>query len=517
MSLIFRVILLVLTISSLTYALEPAQVLVLANSDIPESIEVAHHYIEAREIPKGNLLTLGLGSKLASDISRENYQAKVALPVLNYLKTRDAQNKIKCIVTTYGIPYRIENVDSSKIDKSLKNKLISRRKEYFDKVRAIYVELLSLNAQHDISKALPKFKTTGELLSKTDAQLKSELKRISRLANNSANKSESRAYSRLYRRFYGYYSWTKVIPKLLDIDGSGDYKKVLDCQLKLKQASVKKISLSEKLDSHYYESIAAVAGEAKSLDLLTMQERSLSGKETLAALDSELSMLKFGDYELYRWQPNELKNRVFWLDVKTIMVSRLDGPTPAIAKALVDKAMRAEKKGLFATAYFDARGYSGNKSKGEFEKYDSSILRAAEHFKKLGWRVEVENTEKLFPANSCPDAGIYCGWYSLKKYIDSFSFVDGAVGYHIASWEAVHLRSTKSGEWVPNLLAKGITATIGAVSEPYLSAFPMPDAFFSNLSSGRQIVEAYYRSNPFNSWQMLLIADPLYRPFSHPQ
>ncbi len=513
MSLIFRTILLILTISSFVYGLEPAEVLVLANSDIPESLEVAHHYIDARKIPQENLLALELGPRLANDISRENYQAKVALPVMNYLKAHDAQGKIKCIVTTYGIPYRIKNIDSGKIDQSLKRKLASRRLEYFNKVKSIYAELVRINPRNSASKELAKFKTTGQLLSKTDAQLKKELKRISSLPNTAVNKSESRAYSRLYRRFYGYYSWTRIIPKLLDVDGSGDYKEVLGHQLKLKQASEKKISLSEKLDSNYYESIAAVAGEAKSLDLLTMQEKRLSGKQTLAALDSELSMLKFGDYELYRWQPNELKDRLFWLDVKTIMVSRLDGPTAVIAKGLVDKAMRAEKKGLSATAYFDARGYSGNKSKGEFEKYDSSILRAAEHFKKLGWRVKVENTEKLFPANSCPDAGIYCGWYSLKKYIDSFSFVDGAVGYHIASWEAVDLRSTESGEWVPNLLAKGITATIGAVSEPYLSAFPMPDAFFSSLCSGKQIVEAYYRSNPYNSWQMLLIADPLYRPF----
>ncbi len=63
------------------------------------------------------------------------------------------------------------------------------------------------------------------------------------------------------------------------------------------------------------------------------------------------------------------------------------------------------------------------------------------------------------------------------------------------------------------MLKHGITATLGAVAEPYLLAFPEPDAFFCELFDGRCLVEAYYRTNPFNSWQLVLIGDPLYTPF----
>ena len=34
------------------------------------------------------------------------------------------------------------------------------------------------------------------------------------------------------------------------------------------------------------------------------------------------------------------------------------------------------------------------------------------------------------------------------------------------------------------------------------------------LSGKFTLVEAYYRSKPFNSWNMLLVGDPLYSPFS---
>ena len=90
------------------------------------------------------------------------------------------------------------------------------------------------------------------------------------------------------------------------------------------------------------------------------------------------------------------------------------------------------------------------------------------------------------------------------------------MGFHIASFEAVSLHDPNSTEWCPALLMHGITATLGPVAEPYLPAFPEPKAFFNELFEGRCLVEAYYRTNPFNSWQMLLLGDPLYRPFRKP-
>jgi uncharacterized protein (TIGR03790 family) len=63
------------------------------------------------------------------------------------------------------------------------------------------------------------------------------------------------------------------------------------------------------------------------------------------------------------------------------------------------------------------------------------------------------------------------------------------------------------------MLRDGITATIGAVAEPYLGAFPPPQEFFRQLLRGQTLAQAYYRTKPYNSWQMLLIGDPLYAPF----
>jgi uncharacterized protein (TIGR03790 family) len=128
--------------------------------------------------------------------------------------------------------------------------------------------------------------------------------------------------------------------------------------------------------------------------------------------------------------------------------------------------------------------------------------------------VREEQTEKLFEPNSCPQTAVYFGWYSLKKYIDSFDFADGAIGVHIASFEAIDLRDPNSTEWVPSMLIHGVTATFGPVAEPYLDAFPNPEAFFLELIEGKCLVEAFYRTLPSCSWQMMLIGDPLYKPFA---
>jgi hypothetical protein len=64
------------------------------------------------------------------------------------------------------------------------------------------------------------------------------------------------------------------------------------------------------------------------------------------------------------------------------------------------------------------------------------------------------------------------------------------------------------------MLEKGAAAVIGPVNEPYVQAFPLPEVFFALLTEGKlTLAECYALSLPFLSWQMVLIGDPLYRPF----
>jgi uncharacterized protein (TIGR03790 family) len=242
---------------------------------------------------------------------------------------------------------------------------------------------------------------------------------------------------------------------------------------------------------------------------------------TGAAVDSELALLMVENYPKVQWLPNPLHLR-FDEDPSmqrfrqaVVMVGRLDGPTPEIARRLVDDALEIEKTGLKGTCYLDARGLKGDGQVGSYAWFDAHLVRLAQMMKEHSrFKVVLDQRPGLFLPGSCPQAALYCGWYSLAKYVASCTWRKGAVAYHVASAEATTLRRPGSQVWCKRMLEEGVAATLGPVSEPYLMAFPLPDDFFPLLMTGKlSLLEVYYRTLPHLSWQMILLGDPLYTPF----
>ncbi len=252
--------------------------------------------------------------------------------------------------------------------------------------------------------------------------------------------------------------------------------------------------------------------------------KSFSWSRELAALDSELALVLASDYELRGWQANPSYlgyrgKKIENMPDISLMVARLDGPTPELVRRIIDDSLAAEEKGLSGTAYFDARWPRPGSDKVKKLKgigfYDNSLYLAADQVKKDG-RLEVVVNEKheLFQPGECPDAALYCGWYRLSHYLDAFDWQPGAIGYHIASNELGTLKNNKSKVWGKMMLEDGAAAVIGPVEEPYVQAFPPPALFFTLLLDGRfTLAECFALSVPFRSWRMVLVGDPLYRPF----
>jgi len=382
------------------FALDPNQILVVANTEQPASVKLARYYCRARGIPSGNVLPVMLGSQLRDSISRADYDKRLAGPIRRTFATRKDLGNIECLVTTYGVPFKVG---------------------------------------------------PREPLGGFDAQLAKLRQTL---------QEEKDAIAQLEQK------------------GETDPRIRQEHQLRVAQ--------------------------------LQMDIDRISGTQTDASVDSELALVLRDTYELYRWQPNLLRTAGPH-PYKTLMVSRLDGPSYDIAKGLVDKAIAAEKTGLSGNACIDSRGLSGQDL---YSRYDQS-LRDLAVLTRLATTLTIqeEQTGDLFQPGSCSQTALYCGWYSVGKYVDAFDFVEGAVGFHIASYEAASLHDPNSTKWCPAMLKDGIAATLGPVNEPYLHAFPDPRAFFGALFDGRCLVEAYYLTQPFNSWQMLLIGDPLYTPF----
>jgi uncharacterized protein (TIGR03790 family) len=245
--------------------------------------------------------------------------------------------------------------------------------------------------------------------------------------------------------------------------------------------------------------------------------KKLRKTDQIAAVDSEIALLSQGDYPLSGWLPNPayigLRGKVTLSKKRLLMVSRLDGPNPAIVKRIINDTLQAEQDGLKGKAILDARWPKpkSGKSLSGYALYDNSIHLTATLLRDK-MPVVLDDRSSLFPVGSRLPAALYCGWYSLAKYVDAFAWQTGSVGYHIASAECTTLKKNGSQVWCKVMLEKGISATIGPVSEPYVQAFPLPNIFFGLLTDGRfTLAEAYTLSLPYLSWQMILIGDPLYR------
>jgi len=242
-------------------------------------------------------------------------------------------------------------------------------------------------------------------------------------------------------------------------------------------------------------------------------------RSTGAAVDSQLTLLPVTEAPV-PWtgpmrNPFSLATNVALMHPTNglFMVTRLDGPTPAMARALVDRAIEAETNGLWGRAYFDLRGLTNGAYKPGDDMMGLSALAASRY----GFETVLDEKPETFSAGfPMSQAALYMGWYdqhvSPLFTHGSVEFMPGAFAYHLYSFSAQTLR-TSNDMWVGQLLARGATCTIGAVEEPYLGGTPDLFAFLSRWLSGWTFGEASMASLGSVSWQMTVVGDPLYRPF----
>lgn len=200
---------------------------------------------------------------------------------------------------------------------------------------------------------------------------------------------------------------------------------------------------------------------------------------------------------------------------RVLMVARLEAPSVDLVLKQIDASIEAEENGLEGVVYLDARKPRPiQAAPGSYDQTEQAINDLAIRLKKFtDLDVRLDTNGELFKKEDCADpCAFYCGWYSVNNFRDIFTFVPGAVAYHIASFEAVSLKTGPS--WCPNLLEHGVAATLGPTFEPYLTSFPATEEFYSLILTGRfTMAECYYYTLPYVSWAQIFVGDPLYTPY----
>ena len=239
-----------------------------------------------------------------------------------------------------------------------------------------------------------------------------------------------------------------------------------------------------------------------------------------ASVDSELAMLPQHAQAPKRF--GIITNPVFrQSDAKQIspangvlMVTRLDGPSAHLAKLLVERAINAEKDGLWGRAYVDLRGISS----GQLKAGDDRLRKVAEIMRRSGFTTVIDEKPETMPVGyPASHIAFYAGWYGINVegvFAESkVEFMPGAIAYHLHSFNGSMIRDAHA-RWIGPFINKGATATFGSVFEPYLELTPDQPLFFSRLiRSGFTFGEAGYAATRALSWQTVFVGDPLYRPF----
>lgn len=206
------------------------------------------------------------------------------------------------------------------------------------------------------------------------------------------------------------------------------------------------------------------------------------------------------------------------------LVSRIDGASADDAIALVERTRRAEAAAatgsLNGIVYVDGnRGDTppaedsafGSYEWGEWNMWGTRYLFEDLDVYPVVWDGNSEEFGTAPAPLECPDALYYAGWYSYYNYNDCFTWTTGAIGAHLDSCSACDIRGP--GTWSGSALLDGITATFGAVNEPYVAGMPEYDQFYAYLAQGANFGEAAYQSTVVAYWMMVWVGDPLYRPY----
>lgn len=181
------------------------------------------------------------------------------------------------------------------------------------------------------------------------------------------------------------------------------------------------------------------------------------------------------------------------------LVSRLDGPSPEIAMALVDKAIEAEKSvtPLSGKAFFTKSDFGQN-----------GVNAARRH----GLGVYFE--DRLFTKeNMIPDDTM---WFFATGHdyqrIRRTPWPLGSVAGYLKSNTLGRIRDKAAQYWVQGFLEEGVTATYGSVIEPYVQGYTRGDILLDRFWTGEYtFAEAYSMATPTVRWAMCAVGDPLFK------
>lgn len=521
----------VLLMPALAAALEPDEIALVVNKNVPESRALAETYAKARHIPNGRIIETTsnpvAANSPAEEITYLDFEPQIAQPVRQFLAKNQLTDKVKCLVTFWGVPLRVGPRTLGPFEvaelKQIQKELGLAKWQMLQSIGA----LETLARQADPTFLPEKGDGLPQIARRLDAAVNALVRTLPSMPEGrqkfiqALGNVEQLVGTDRTRQIMG----NPAVAPLLARPPSPQEVERAAANVKRNEQEL------SQMEAHAItpqQRTAARDLAQKNLGLtvygyiLAAQLDLFDTTQSDAAVDSELALIWWDNYPRRKWVENPLSFR-YQTAVRqhraapgphTLMVSRLDGPGVETVRKIIDTSVRVEAAGLSGQVVLDARGMPlGN----AFGQYDQTIRNLGQLLQtKTSLKVTLDDKPALLPAHQLndPPIAVYCGWYSLRNYSPPGRFADGAVGFHVASFELISLRLPGERGWVRGLLSDGVVGTVGPVAEPYLHSFPTADEFFPLLFTGKlTLAEVYWRTTPLASWMQTLIGDPLYTPY----
>lgn len=198
---------------------------------------------------------------------------------------------------------------------------------------------------------------------------------------------------------------------------------------------------------------------------------------------------------------------------KVLICSRIDAPNLHAAKSYVDNANVVNDQ-LFANGMFYIDPYSDRANIGA-EDYQDLLLEFQDNLLST-LNLESWSTSFIDPYIDVAipyvenDSFVW-SWFTNRTTSSYFRISDALrVFLYNADYDGgLTVRDENGKRWPHLALSAGYSATAGAMSNPTISGFLNPNAFFNALLRGATIGEAYLFSVPHLDWTMTLFGDPL--------
>jgi uncharacterized protein (TIGR03790 family) len=547
------------------------RVLILVNDRVPEGVAVGQYYAAKRNIPIANILHLKTSA--AEEISQQEYKDQIEAPVRKFLDAGDGamRRKILYIVPTYGVPLKIAQqfaVDSVLV------MMYAGHESDKPPLRSPYSAAIGSRPLHfaewsDTVAAANNFKMfVVTRLDGPSAEIAKGLVDKAMQAETSLTMKSGVAYfdSQGTRHPEEWqFAIDAEIKAASELSRQAGFNTVLNVQAGALCGSLFPPPAQYLYDAAHQrttvDALGATAGVTFSFQPMAQGDFTFraenggvqnTGNSVTLTLQgsSEKSYVRFSYPFVPFKQWNTSDEIVLEKVVDGAVAARIAVPVKNDEKTMNQfGALRLSVRHTRIAAYRDAAEVAAveDKSGKPLNLEKASVSANCWMFGMKGLTVADAAGAPLWDDNFATDSTAryqwrmsprravnalwVWGWYGGA--FDSYRFVPGAVGAQLTSFTAERIRTPLNadpkmyslgserwgGNWVPRMLEQGVTATWGAVTEPYAVYYAAGGNVFDHLWAGYNFGDSFYIAQNAVRWVMVAVGDPLYSPrlFARPR